>query len=135
MTILLDTTPLYGILTPGDQHEARAREAFSSLAPNATVQVPVQVLLELHALIVHRKPRDPSYAYRAVNGIANAYPVVFPTEADVEAALELLKQFPDQAITLADALTASMAARVGASVLTFDSRHFSLMGATLYEAP
>lgn len=132
MKVLLDTTPLYGVLTPGDQHEVRAKEAFSSLPADADVRVPVQVLLELHALIVHRKPRDPSYAYRAVRAIADAYPVRFPADTDVQAAMALLQRYPDQAITLADALTASMAAREGAGVFTFDARHFTLMGAALF---
>jgi predicted nucleic acid-binding protein len=120
-------------MVPGDQHEARAREAFASLPQEARVIVPAPVLQELHQLIVHRKPRNPSYALRAVTKVLEVYPLVFHTQGDVKTALELLAQYPDQTITLADAMLVSMAKREGARVLTFDHRHFGLMGAEVYQ--
>lgn len=52
---------------------------------------------------------------------------------EVAAALALLERFADQKLTLADATIASMAARAGARVMTFDTRHFALMGASIVE--
>ncbi len=118
---------------PGDQHEARAKDAFASLPREARVLVPALVLQELHQLIVQRKPRDPSFALRAVTKIIKAYPLVFHGEKDIQAALELLTQYQDQTITLADAVLASMAKRNKAQVITFDDRHFGLMGAEVYQ--
>jgi predicted nucleic acid-binding protein len=130
-TIYVDTTPLYGVLTPGDQHELRARELFSSL-DHASVFVPLTTLLELYSLILYRKPRAPGYAHRAVSKITAAYPTAYPLEADKTAALALLGRYPDQAITLSDAVTACMAKRENAQVMTFDYRHFDLLGAEVY---
>ncbi len=131
-TIYLDTTPLYDLMVPGDQHEQRAKAAFASLPHGARVFVPASTLQELHQLILHRKPKDPSFALRAVSKVADVYPLVFHVEADVRAALQLLGRYQDQPITLADAMLASIAKREGAKVLTFDRRHFGLMGAEVY---
>lgn len=81
---------------------------------------------------MHRKPRDPSFAFRAVSKIAEAYPLAFHIEADAKAGLEQLRRYQDQTITLTDAVLASMAKREGAKVMTFDTRHFGLMGAEVY---
>ncbi len=49
---------------------------------------------------------------------------------DFDLAWSSLRRFPDQRISLADALTAQMALRLEARVLTFD-RHFLLLGTTM----
>lgn len=131
MTIFLDTGPLYGLMIPRDQHHHAAVEAFAAL-DGAGVQLPFTTALELHRLIVHRKPRDPGLALSVMQRLLERYPLAMPTNEDAEAALELLSRYRDQAITLADAVLASMAARAGARVLTFDRRHFGLLGAEVY---
>jgi predicted nucleic acid-binding protein len=119
-------------MIPRDQHNEAARAAFRSFNSASEVLLPFATLLELHRLIVHRKPADPAFALGVIHKVRQAYPVVVPTAGDLDSGLELLHRYSDQAITLADAVLASMAKNAGAQVLTFDHRHFGLMGAEVY---
>ena len=85
---------------------------------------------------MYRKPPRSDAGKLAVAAIAKVrevYPTVHPADEDVEAALALLERFAEQKLTLTDATIASMAARAGARVMTFDARHFALMGASIVE--
>lgn len=131
MRVFLDTTPLYALLDARDQAHERALMVFGR-AVNDTLVCPLPTALELHGLLVKRKPSDPGAAHGATRGVLKAYPLVFPTRDDTDAAAGLLARYSDQRLTLTDALIASMAAREGVRVLTFDERHFSLMGVEPY---
>ena len=75
-------------------------------------------------------------AQKAVGGVLAVYPLATlatPQRADVEAGLAALARYGDQPISLVDATTASMAKREGLGVLTFDVRHYRLLGADVYE--
>jgi predicted nucleic acid-binding protein len=129
--VFLDTTPTYALLDARDQAHKRALAIFGQAAKD-TLLTPLPTALELHGLLIKRKPSDPEAAHESVRSILRAYPLVFPTRDDTDAAADLLARYSDQRLTLTDALIASMAAREGARVLTFDDRHFSLMGSYLY---
>lgn len=131
MRIFLDTAPLYALLDARDQAHERALAVFGQAA-NDTLVCPLPTALELHGLLVKRKPSDPGAAHEAARDVLRAYPLVFPTRDDTDAAADLLARYSDQRLTLTDALVASMAAREGVRVLTFDERHFSLMRAQPY---
>lgn len=131
MKVFLDTTPTYALLDARDQAHERALTIFGRAAKD-TLLVPLPTALELHGLLIKRKPNNSEAAHEAVRGVLGAYAMVFPIKADMDAAAGLLARYSDQRLTLTDALIASMAAREGARVLTFDNRHFSLMGAELY---
>lgn len=135
MKVFLDTAPLYGLLDARDQHHQQALALFSkSQRSGDTLLCPLPTALELHGLLVKRKPSEPDAAHKALRGVLAAYPLVFPTQADTDAATGLLLRFGDQRITLTDAILVGMAAQAGARMLTFDMRHFVLMGATPYRA-
>lgn len=131
MKVFLDTTPTYALLDARDQAHKRALTIFERAAKD-TLLVPLPTALELHGLLMKRKPSDPEAAHTSIRGVLSAYPLVFPTRDDTDAAADLLARYSDQRLTLTDALIASMAAREGAQVLTFDDRHFSLMGVDVY---
>ena len=134
--VYLDTGPLKGLLDPHDQAHARSRELFKRATNNhARILTPYPALLELHRLLMYRKPPRSDaakLATTALRRVMETYPVVYPAQEDTEAALALLARYDDQKITLADATIASMAARAGAAVMTLDTHHFGLMGVEVY---
>jgi predicted nucleic acid-binding protein len=130
--VLLDTTPLYALADRQDADHDRALKTFKrlSLAGNLTLQIPAPVVFELHRLRLYRKPFEPGVALSEIKQIVQRFPIAHPEASDFEMALEQLARFPDQRITLADGVTASMAKRLDARVFTFD-RHFSVLGAVV----
>ena len=133
MNIYLDTTPIYALLDHRDQAHEKALAIFGQATREKhTLLCPLPTALELHGLLVKRKPSDPDAAHKSLRGVLRAYPLVFPTQDETDAATGLLTRYADQKITFTDALLASMAVRAGVQVLTFDDRHFGLMGAALY---
>ncbi len=130
--VLIDTAPLYALADRQDADHDRALKVFKglSLEGNVTLQIPAPVVFELHRLRLYRKPFEPGAALLEIKQILQRFPIAHPETTDFDVALEQLGRFPDQRITLADGVTASMAGRLEARVFTFD-RHFLLLGAEL----
>ncbi len=130
--ILIDTGPLKGLLDAHDQEHEAAKLLFQRAEDAGLTPVcPHPVLLELHRLLMYRKPARSNAvtrAHNALEAVCHAYATSYPDELDLKAALSLLKRFTDQRITLTDATIASMATRATAPVMTFDLHHFSMMG-------
>ena len=136
--VYLDTGPLKGLLDSGDQEHERAKRLFRA-ADEAGVHLysPYPVLLELHRLLLYKKPPRSDATSRAqavLKDIITAYPILHPKDEDILGALAVLERFTDQKITLTDATVASMALREKAQVMTFDRRHFGLMGVEVFES-
>ena len=134
--VYLDTGPLKGLLDPNDQEHKRAVRIFEQLERDrAGVRCPYPAMLELHRLLMYRKPPRSDVvrqSLQALEFVTERFPAVHAIEADRQKAFATLGRYPDQKITLADATIAAMASREGASVLTFDRHHFGLMGADVY---
>jgi predicted nucleic acid-binding protein len=130
--VLIDTTPLYALADRQDADHDRALKVFKrlSLEGNVTLQIPAPVVFELHRLRLYRKPFEPGTALLEIKQIVQRFPIAHPEATDFDVALEQLGHFPDQRITLADRVTASMAARMNARIFTFD-KHSSLLDAML----
>jgi predicted nucleic acid-binding protein len=130
--VLIDTTLLYSLGDRQDANHAQALAVFGRMVAEGGVlaKTPTPVAFELHCLRLYRKPFEPGVALSEIKQVLKRFPIIDPEPQDVTLALEELARFPDQRITLADAVTACMARRLGARVLTFD-RHFALLGADL----
>jgi predicted nucleic acid-binding protein len=139
LLVYLDTGPLKGLLDPHDQAHERARELFRQATDQgARLLTPYPALLELHRLLMYRKPPRSDAAKLAVTAlqrVMESYPAVHPSPEDAQAAVRLLARFDDQKITLADATIATMAVRAGAQVMTLDQRHFRMMQASVWPDP
>jgi predicted nucleic acid-binding protein len=125
--VIADSGPLYALAVPSDQHHAEARTDLERLA---AARIPVMVLdstlVEAHSLVLRRTA--PRIALGWLNAIRSTATLVIPTEADVDAAVELIRQYDDQTITLADALVSVTSARLHFPVWTYD-HHFDVLRA------
>jgi uncharacterized protein len=129
--VYLDTGPLYALADRRDQGHSRALQLFTRLKEvRARLMCPTSTLLELHSLTLYKGLRN---AHVVASVAFRSYIAVYPQAFDIEAGLEIVARFSDQGVTLNDAVLASMCRREGAKVLTFDHRHFRLMGAEIYE--
>ena len=132
-SVLLDTAPLIGLINVRDQAHERARAVFGKLSrERRQPHIPFPVAVELHRFLLFQKPPQIEKALRTLQALLQAYPLVMPVEADVETALEQMSRYPDQKISLVDATLVSMSQRTGLPVVTFDERHFRLLGAELF---
>ena len=86
-------------------------------------------------MLLYKKPSRSDAVSRAqtvLKEIITAYPILQPTEEDILSALATLERFADQKITLTDATAASMVRREKVQVMTFDRRHFGLLGVEVF---
>lgn len=134
MTAYLDTGVLLGLLDARDQMHQRTLELFAKLhSDRLSPLCPYPAALELHAILLRRKSIKAVRAHQVLERLLTAYPTIMPAAEDGTRARELLARFPDQKISLTDATIASMSLRARAPVLTYDRRHFGLMGAKVYD--
>lgn len=106
--VLADTGSLYAAYDPSDTYHAQALAELDRLATeNLTVLVPYPVFLETHSLILKRL--GIRIGFRYVDEIINGADLIQPTIADYQTATQLIQQYPDQAITLFDATTTTIA--------------------------
>lgn len=134
--VILDTGPIYGLLDPKDQWHEQAGQLFEQLERKRTdVIAAYPALLETHRLLLARERVPIPRIHALVEEAFGAFGVVYSIEADANNARASLRRFSDQRITLTDATVAAMAVREGVRVVTFDVRHFGLMGAEVYPLP
>jgi predicted nucleic acid-binding protein len=122
--VLADAGPLYAALDPHDAHHRRATEELEKLvSAKRNILITFSTLLETYSLVLF------SLGTKVASGwlieMADAA-LVNPTSEDYRLALVRLRSLPDQRITLFDAVTASVATRLGVEVWTYD-HHFDVM--------
>jgi predicted nucleic acid-binding protein len=86
-------------------------------------------LCEAHTLVLRRLGID--YARQWLTEMLEGAVLLNPEVTDYTMAAAQLDRFPDQTITLVDAVAAVMASRLGMSVWSFD-RHFATMRVKLW---
>ena len=132
--VLLDTGPIYGLLDARDQYHAEALGLFDRLEAEGTpVNAAYPALLEAHRLLLTRPGSGVERAYTRIFGVFDLAAVQYPVAADGNSARATLERFSDQRISLTDATIAAMAVRLNLQAVTFDRRHFGLMGAEVLE--
>jgi predicted nucleic acid-binding protein len=124
--ILIDTGPLYALADPSDQYHPRAHTELDRInATKKSIAVTCPTLAEAYTLILRRL--GVVYAHLWVQQVMDGTVLINPEPGDYVHATTLILNFQDQAITLFDAVVATMSERLHSAVWTFD-RDFELMG-------
>jgi predicted nucleic acid-binding protein len=125
--VLADTGPLYAAVDPDDQYHARAQAELADLIANGwQVAVTLPTAFEAYSLILYRLGIDA--AHRWLDDLTASTTPLIPTVADAAAAFALVRRYPDQDLTLFDALLAVASKRLTAMVWTYDA-HFDMLRA------
>jgi uncharacterized protein len=128
--VIADTGPLYAAYDKSDRFHTLALQQLATLdQADLAVVVPYPVLLEAHSLILKRLGIP--MALRFITEITQGTDLINLTIEDYQQAHQLLKRFPDQAITLFDASTTILSRRLQLPVWTYD-RHFDIMKTTVW---
>ena len=123
--ILADTTPLYGAIDTSDQFHARAQTEIQRIATEKLiVVVSFPVYIETYSLLLYRLGFE--QANRFSQNCLESANLLNPTEEQYLKAIKKVQQFPDQTITIVDALTAILADELNIPVWTYDY-HFDVM--------
>jgi predicted nucleic acid-binding protein len=126
--ILADTGPLFALVDPSDQHAGRAaREAASIRESDARVVVLHATILEAYSLILRQLGTH--YAQRWLAFLQPNTGLIPVADEYYEAAFALIQNFPDQDMTLFDALLHTVSVGSGMPIWTFD-HHFDILGSS-----
>jgi predicted nucleic acid-binding protein len=123
--VLADAGPLYGAFDPADQYHDRAQSELRRLeVVGLDVIVLRPTVIEVHSLILQKLGHRRALAW--LDEVISGAFLYDPAPDEFEAALALLRAFPDQPLSLADLLLASAATRLDLPVWTYD-HHFDVM--------
>lgn len=123
--IVADTGPLYAAFDPSDQYHTQAQEQLRRPEQeDLAVIVPYSIALEAYSLVLQRF--RPDVALNFLQNLVNGAELLNPTVNNYLAAMERVARYPDQRITLFDAVTATIAQRLKLPVWTYDY-HFDVM--------
>jgi predicted nucleic acid-binding protein len=128
--LLADTGPLYALADPQDQFHERARdevdrfylEGYRPIASWST-------LVEAHNLILRRLGLRA--ARRWLGELMAGTDLLNPLAEDYLKAIDLLRLYPDQDISLCDGVLATLSSQFELPVWTFD-HHFDVMQAHVW---
>jgi predicted nucleic acid-binding protein len=128
--VLADTGPLYALADPSDQFHGRAQSELQSIEKQGMqVAAGYPALCEAHTLVLRRL--GGAYARKWLAEMLEGAILFNPEPSDYSIAADRLHRFPDQRITLVDAVTSVMADKLGMIVWSFD-RHFTAMRVKLW---
>lgn len=128
--VIVDTGPLYAETDQGDHYHTQARTELQRLNEAKTqLIVPYPILLEAHKLVLYKC--GISAAERFTTRLTTHANLINPTPQDYQFACQLISQFPDQKITLFDALVACLSQQSKFPVWTYDY-HFDLMNVPVW---
>ncbi len=120
--VLADTGVLYALQVRRDQHFHRATEELGLLKTAGVSVIACQpVLIEAYSLMLYR--HGTSHALAFLTTLQQGSSWLSPIVSDTDAAFDLLKRYPDQALSFVDAHLAILSSRLGLAVWTFDA-HF-----------
>jgi predicted nucleic acid-binding protein len=124
--VLADTGPLYALADPSDQYHLRAQTQLNRISTTkGIVAVAYPTLAESYTLVLRRL--GTVYAHQWLEQLMDGTMLINPEPGDYFRAARLMQNFPDQSITLFDAVVATLSERLHVAVWTYD-RHFDLLG-------
>ncbi|WP_254566874.1 PIN domain-containing protein [Oscillatoria sp. HE19RPO] len=124
--VIADTGPLYAAVDPSDQYHERAQAELQQLeGQKLQVIISYPVVWEAYSLVMQRL--GTGLAIELIDSLELGAELINPTEQDYQTALARVRLYPDQRITLFDALTGAIAQRLQHPVWTYDY-HFDVMG-------
>ncbi|MGA2133224.1 MAG: PIN domain-containing protein [Bryobacteraceae bacterium] len=122
---LADTGPLYALADPSGQYHKQACAQLEKLHNTGHyVAVTYLTLAESYTLILRRL--GAAYAHVWLQEVVDGSSLLSPEPGDYIQAVALIAAYPDQPITLFDAVAAAVGERLKLPVWTYD-RHFDLM--------
>lgn len=129
--VLADTGPLYALSDPSDQYHRRAREQMTRLGVEGyLVAVTYPTISETYTLVLRRLGAH--YARGWIEQLLDAVVAINPEPGDYQEAILQVLRYPDQVITLFDALIAVLAEKMDQPIWSYD-RHFDLMRAVRWD--
>lgn len=124
--VIADTGPLYAAFDPSDQYHDRAQAELQQLeGQKLQVIISYPVLWEAYSLVMQRL--GTVLAIQFMDSLALGGELINPTGQDYQTAIAQVRLYPDQRITLFDALTGAIAQRLQHPVWTYDY-HFDVRG-------
>ncbi len=128
--IIADTGPLYAAIDIDDQYHQRSQQELKIInQQKLAIIIPYPIYLETHKLIL--QSLGITAALRFTRDIEQQVNFVNPTPEDYQAATSIITKFPDQKITLFDAVTVILANQIKLPVWTYDY-HFDIMKAKVW---
>ncbi len=129
-SLLADTGPLYALVDPDDEHHQRATGELEQISAQGSILLlPFPTLMESYTLVLRRLGTLTAQVWwrEIVEGVG----LLCPGRKDYLEAGRRAGLYPDQQITLFDALTAVLSEELEAPIWTYDY-HFDLMRAAVW---
>jgi uncharacterized protein len=125
--VLADTGPLYAAADSSDGLHHRAQRELGIVEHHQIeVVVPLTTLIETHKLLLRRFARARVRPW--LDSTIAVVTVVYPQPIDFVYAVDIVRRYPDQSLTLHDALLAALSERLDLPIWTYDF-HFDLLRA------
>ena len=130
--VLADTGPLYALVDPSDRYHERSHRELSEISEGGHLLVAFSTALEGYGLVLRRLgfPIAQTWWRELIDGVG----MLTPTNEVHREAGRVAGLYPDQKITLFDAVVAVMATQLRAPVWTYDF-HFGLMQVEVWRGP
>lgn len=130
--IIADTGLLYALLNASDQYHKRAQLELALLEQERlAILVSYPVFLESYSLALHRLGFEAAQSF--ARELAQGVDFINPLISDYTTAMQKAARYPDQKITLCDAVTAVLSERLSLPVWTYDY-HFDVMQVSVWRA-
>lgn len=122
--VLADAGPLFAAVDIRDEHHLEAGRQLCILEQErCDVLIPYPILLEAYSLVLYRLGFTAAQKWITLSTAAS---LINPDAEDYGRAVAMVRNLPDQRITLVDATLAALSLRLGLEVWTYD-HHFDVM--------